>query len=31
MNSIEISNLTKKYGNFYAVDGLSFTVGQGDS
>ena len=30
MNSIEISNLTKKYGNFYAVDGLSFTVGQGD-
>ena len=30
MNSIEISNLTKKYGNFYAVDSLSFTIGQGD-
>ena len=30
MNSIEISNLTKKYGNFYAVDSLNFTIGQGD-
>ena len=30
MNSIEISNLTKKYGNFYAVDSLSFNIGKGD-
>ncbi|MCR5116037.1 MAG: ABC transporter ATP-binding protein [Lachnospiraceae bacterium] len=30
MNSIEISNLTKKYGNFYAVDSLSFEIGKGE-
>ncbi|MCR4618963.1 MAG: ATP-binding cassette domain-containing protein [Lachnospiraceae bacterium] len=29
MNSIEISNLTKKYGKFFAVDNLSFKIKQG--
>jgi multidrug/hemolysin transport system ATP-binding protein len=30
MNSIEIKNLTKKYGKFFAVDNLSFEIKQGD-
>ena len=30
MNSIEIKNLTKKYGKFYAVDNLGFEIKQGD-
>lgn len=29
MNAIEIRNLTKRYGNFHAVDNLSFEVSQG--
>lgn len=30
MNIIEVKNLTKKYGNFTAVDSISFEVGQGE-
>ena len=30
MNSIEIKNLTKRYGKFYAVDNLGFEIKQGD-
>jgi multidrug/hemolysin transport system ATP-binding protein len=30
MNSIEIKNLTKRYGKFFAVDNLSFEIKQGD-
>ena len=30
MNSIEIKDLTKRYGKFYAVDNLSFEIKQGD-
>ena len=30
MNSIQIKNLTKRYGKFYAVDNLSFEIKQGD-
>ena len=30
MNSIELKNLTKRYGKFYAVDNLGFEVKQGD-
>lgn len=30
MNIIEVKNLTKKYGNFTAVDSISFDVGQGE-
>ena len=30
MNSVEITNLTKRYGNFYAVDNLCFNIKQGD-
>ena len=30
MNSIEIKNLTKRYGKFYAVDNLGFKIKQGD-
>ena len=30
MNSIEIKDLTKKYGKFFAVDNLSFEIQQGD-
>ena len=29
-NAIEIHNLTKKFGNFIAVDNISFTVGKGE-
>jgi ABC-2 type transport system ATP-binding protein len=29
-NSIEVENFTKKYGDFNAVDDISFTVAQGD-
>lgn len=29
-NAIEIHNLTKKFGNFTAVDNISFTVGKGE-
>jgi ABC-2 type transport system ATP-binding protein len=29
-NSIEVENFTKKYGNYIAVDDISFTVKQGD-
>lgn len=31
MDIIEVKNLTKKYGDFTAVDGISFTVGQGET
>lgn len=30
MNSIEVNNLTKKFGDFTAVDNVSFTVKKGD-
>jgi ABC-2 type transport system ATP-binding protein len=30
-NIIEVSNLTKKYGNFTAVDGISFAVAEGET
>ena len=30
MNSIEIKDLTKQYGKFFAVDNLSFEIRQGD-
>lgn len=30
MNSIEIKNLTKNFGSFYAVDDVSFTVKRGE-
>ena len=30
MNSIEIKDLTKQYGKFFAVDNLSFEIKQGD-
>ena len=30
MNSIEVKNLTKKFGTFVSVDNISFTVGQGE-
>jgi ABC-2 type transport system ATP-binding protein len=30
MNSIEVNNLTKKFGSFTAVDNVSFTVNQGE-
>ncbi len=30
MNSIEVNNLTKKFGNFTAVDNISFEVKQGE-
>ena len=30
MNSIELKNLTKRYGKFYAVDNLGFEIKQGD-
>ena len=30
MNSIELKNLTKRYGSFNAVDSLSFEIKQGD-
>lgn len=30
MNSIEVNNLTKKFGGFTAVNGISFTVKQGE-
>jgi multidrug/hemolysin transport system ATP-binding protein len=30
MNSIELKNLTKRYGSFNAVDNLSFEIKQGD-
>ena len=30
MNSIEVNNLTKKFGSFTAVDKVSFTVKQGE-
>ena len=30
MKSIEIKNLTKKYGSFTAVDDISFSVGEGE-
>jgi ABC-2 type transport system ATP-binding protein len=30
MNSIEVQNLTKKFGNFTAVDNVSFSVKQGE-
>lgn len=30
MNTIEVNNLTKKFGSFSAVDNLSFTVEQGE-
>jgi len=30
MNSIEVSNLTKKFGNFISVDNISFNVMQGE-
>jgi ABC-2 type transport system ATP-binding protein len=30
MNSIEVKNLTKKFGNFTSVDGISFNVAQGE-
>src|SRR3990170_1272110 len=30
MNSIEVNNLTKKFGSFTAVDKVSFTVRQGE-
>ena len=29
MNSIELKNLTKRYGKFYAVDNLEFEIKQG--
>ena len=29
MNMIKVENLTKKYGDFYAVDHISFTVERG--
>ena len=31
MNLIEVDNLTKKFGDFTAVDGISFSVKQGES
>src|SRR5947207_2042219 len=31
MNIIEVKNLTKKYGDFVAVDSISFSVGQGET
>ncbi|MGE5432855.1 MAG: ATP-binding cassette domain-containing protein [Syntrophomonadaceae bacterium] len=30
MNSIEVRNLTKKFGKFVSVDGISFNVAQGE-
>lgn len=30
MNAIEVNNLTKKFGNFTAVDNVNFTVKQGE-
>lgn len=30
MNSIEVKNLTKKFGRFVSVDNISFTVAQGE-
>jgi ABC-2 type transport system ATP-binding protein len=30
MNTIEIKNLTKKFGDFIAVDNISFSVGEGE-
>ena len=27
-NIIEVSNLTKRFGDFHAVDDISFTVGE---
>ncbi|MGE5400238.1 MAG: ATP-binding cassette domain-containing protein [Ignavibacteriales bacterium] len=30
MNSIEVKNLTKKFGRFISVDNISFNVGQGE-
>ena len=30
MNSIELKNITKRYGSFRAVDDLSFEIKQGD-
>ncbi len=30
MNSIEVNNLTKKFGDFTAVDGISFNVKEGE-
>ncbi|SFC55276.1 hypothetical protein [Butyrivibrio sp. YAB3001] len=30
MNSIELKNLTKRYGKFFAVNNLSFEIKQGD-
>lgn len=30
MNSIEVKNLTKKFGDFIAVDGISFSVKEGE-
>jgi drug efflux transport system ATP-binding protein len=30
MNSIEVNNLTKKFGNFTSVDHISFTVAKGE-
>ena len=30
MNAIEVNGLTRKFGNFVAVDELSFTVGRGE-
>jgi hypothetical protein len=31
MNLIEVDNLTKKFGDFTAVNGISFSVKQGES
>lgn len=30
MDAIQITNLTKKYGDFTAVDNLDLTIGQGE-
>ena len=30
MNSIEVNNLTKKFGNFTSVDNISFNVEKGE-
>ena len=30
MNAIEVEGLTKKFGNFAAVDSISFNVGRGE-
>jgi ABC-2 type transport system ATP-binding protein len=30
MNAIEVNGLTRKFGNFVAVNGLSFTVARGE-